>query len=167
MATIEQYQSGEAAKAVRLAYEAMQNLEKPLLETDLRDIFDENVKMLKPLAVDEDQAFEYIQKADRCAIGDRLCKCEFPKAPSSCAVFLEELADAMVQVGKAEYASKQEAMNELSKYKGKPVILTKVSGKYMEICRTWPKNCFYWNMEKRGMRCIQRHQHAKTKKEAI
>ena len=157
MATIDEYKSGKAAKAVRLAFETMQALELPLLETELADIFAKNVDKLTPLAVDEKQAFEFIRKADRCAIGDRLCKCEFPEAPSSCAVFLEELADAMVEVGKAEYASKEEAMTALSEHKGRPLVVSKVSGKYMEICRTWPENCFYWNMEKRGMKCIERH----------
>jgi len=157
MATIDEYKSGKAAKAVRLAFETMQALELPLLETELADIFAKNVEELTPLAVDEKQAFEFIGKADRCAIGDRLCKCEFPEAPSSCAVFLEELADAMVEVGKAEYASKEEAMTALSQHKGRPLVVSKISGKYMEICRTWPENCFYWNMEKRGMNCIERH----------
>ena len=165
MATIEQYRSGEAAKAVRLAYEAMQSPEKPLVETRLREIFDRNLKVLLPLAVNESQAVDFIEMADRCAIGDRLCKCEFPQAPSSCAVFLEELADAMVEVGKAEYVSKQEAIRELSRHKGKPLVVSKVSGKYMEICRTWPKNCFYWNMEKHGMKCLKRQK--KPEKEDV
>jgi len=33
MATIDEYKSGKAAKAVRLAFETMQALELPLLET--------------------------------------------------------------------------------------------------------------------------------------
>jgi hypothetical protein len=61
MATIEQYRSGEAAKAVRLAYEAMQSLEKPLVETRLREIFDRNLKVLLPLAVNENQAVDFIE----------------------------------------------------------------------------------------------------------
>lgn len=157
MATIGQYKSGKAAKAVRKAFETMQVLEKPLPETELAKIFSKNVEALMPLSVDLKQAFEHIRKADRCSIGDRLCKCEFPKAPSSCAVFLEELADGMVEVGKAVFASKEEAMNALSEHKGKPLVVSKISGKYMEICRTWPENCFYWNMEKHGMKCIERH----------
>ena len=157
MATIDDYQSGKAAKAVRMAYDTMKMLEKPLAETEFAEIFSKNVKKLTPLAVGEEQAFEYIRKADRCAVGDRLCKSEFPEAPSSCAVFLEELADAMVESGKAKYASKEEAMAALSKHKERTLIVSKISGKYMEICRTWPENCFYWNMEKHGMKCIQRH----------
>ncbi|MEE4352455.1 MAG: hypothetical protein V2J25_06250 [Desulfatiglans sp.] len=157
MATIDQYKSGEAAKAVRLAFEEMQAIEKLVPETKLAKIFAKNIEELAPLAVDEKKASKYIRTADRCAIGQRLCQCEFPEAPSSCAVFLEELADAMVQVGKAEYASKEEAVGVLSQHKGKPLVVSQISGKYMEICRTWPKNCFYWNMEKRGMKCIKRH----------
>lgn len=165
MATIEQYKSGQAARSVRLAYETMQALEKPLPETEFAGIFSKNIKALTPLAVDEKQAFEFIKKADRCAIGERLCKCEFPEAPSTKTVFLEELADAMVEARKAKYASKKEAQAALAEHKGRPLVVSKISGKYMEICRTWPKNCFYWNIEKRGMKCIQRH--LSLKKETI
>jgi hypothetical protein len=156
MTTIEQYKSGKAAKAVRRAFETMQALEKLLPETEFAEIFSKNIKTLTPLAVDEKQAFEYIKEADRCAIGERLCKCEFPEAPSTNAVFLEELADAMVEAGKAKYASKEGARTALAEHRGRPLIVSKISGKYMEICRTWPKNCFYWNMEKCGMKCIER-----------
>ncbi|MBT8349637.1 MAG: hypothetical protein KJO26_00145 [Deltaproteobacteria bacterium] len=150
---------------MRLAYEAMQNLDKPLVETGLKEIFEKHVRELVPLKVSDEMAFEYIKNADRCAVGERLCKCEFPDAPSSCAVFLEDLADAMVEVGKAIYTSKKEAMEALTKHKGKPLMVSKISGKYLEICRTWPKKCFYWNMEKHGMKCIQRH--SKPEKENI
>lgn len=158
MATISDYKSGKAAKSVRLAYDTMENLDRPLMESEIAPIFQQHINELVPLMVREPQAIEYIQQADRCAIGERLCKCEFPEAPSTCAVFLDELADAMVSAGKAAYSSTKEAMEALSNHRGKPLVVSKVSGKYMEICRTFPQNCFYWNMEKNGMKCLQRVQ---------
>jgi hypothetical protein len=156
MATINQYKSGEAAKMVRLAYESMQAIEEPLLETKLAKIFTKSVEDLKPLTIKIDQALEFIKNAKKCAIGDRICKSEFPESPSTCAVFLDELADAMVEVCKAQYASKKAAMAALSDHKGKPLVASKVSGEYREICRTWPMYCFYWNLEKRGLKCLKR-----------
>ncbi len=156
MATIEQYQSGEAAEAVKKAFYAMQNIEGSLPDTKLGEIFALKLSELEPLAISEKQAFEYIKDARNCAIGERLCNCEFPDAPSTCAVFLEELADAMVEAGKAAYASKEAACAAVSNHKGKPLVVSRVSGRYMEICRTWPEHCFYWNMEKRGMKCLKK-----------
>ena len=156
MSTIEQYKTGKAGESVRLAYEAMKALEQPLQETQLAELFNKHLDDLQPLKVDEKMAFAFIDKADRCAIGDRLCECEFPDAPHTTAVFLEELADAMVEVGKAAYASKEEAKAAITKYQGKPLVVSKVSGEYREICRTWPKYCFYWNIEKHGMKCLKR-----------
>lgn len=156
MATIDDYKSGKAAKAVKQAYEAMQNLDKPLVKTKIASIFANHVKDLVPMAVNPSQALEYIKDTDRCAIGERLCRCEFPETPSTCAVFLDELADAMVSVGKADYATPEAAMDILAQHRGRPMIVSKIEGKYMEICRTWPGTCFYWNLEKHGMKCIRR-----------
>jgi len=54
----------------------------------------------------------------------------------------------MVKAGKGQYAEKIEAINTLKKYPKNQLILAKVSGKYMEICRSYPKDCAFYNMEK-------------------
>jgi hypothetical protein len=156
MATIDEYASGKAAKRVKMAVETIRTQENPLLETKFADMFAKNVREMDPVAVNGSMASEYILGAERCAIGDRVCQCEFPDAPATCAVFLDELADAMVKVGRAVYASKDEATTALSRHKGRPLVVTKVSGRYMEICRTWPGTCFYWNLEDRGMKCLKK-----------
>lgn len=50
-----------------------------------------------------------------------------------------------VVAGKAEQATKAEAITNLEKYR-KPIIVTKVSGKHAEICPMWAKPCIYRNM---------------------
>lgn len=156
MATIEDYTSGKAAKAVKMAYEAMQKLDRPLPQTELVSTFEEHVNELEPLVVGPTMAFEYLRTAEKCAIGDRLCNCEFPQAPPTCSVFLDELADAMVRAGKASHVSVDKAIESLSIHRGKPIVVSKVEGKYMEVCRTWPEYCFYWNMERNSMKCLRR-----------
>ena len=156
MATIEQYTSGEAAKAVRMAFDIMQNLEESLPGTKYAEVFLKNVNELQPLAVDEEQVFEFIGRASRLATGPRICQCEFPEGPPTAAVFLDDLAVAMVEAGKAEYTTPDKARAALAEHRGKPLVVSKVSGEYREICRTWPEGCFYWNMEKRGLKCLSR-----------
>ena len=68
---------------------------------------------------------------------------------------MNELAEKMVKAGKARFTSKEEAIRILSKYTT-PIIVSKVSGKYMEICRSHPKTCVYWNAERKGLRCLKR-----------
>ena len=55
-----------------------------------------------------------------------------------------------------EYFIKQRKAASLSEHRRKPLIASKISGKHMEICRTWPENCSYLNMEQHGMKCIHR-----------
>ncbi|MBO8175678.1 MAG: hypothetical protein H0Z18_10500 [Thermococcus sp.] len=61
----------------------------------------------------------------------------------------------MVKVGKARFVSKEEVIEVLKRYKT-PIIISKVSGKYMEICHTSPRDCVYWNAERRGLKCLKR-----------
>jgi len=62
----------------------------------------------------------------------------------------------MVEAGQAKYVTKEEAFAVMDKYESHPIIISKVSGKYSEICRTWPEKCLYWNMEKKGLHCIEK-----------
>ena len=155
MATIEEYVSGKAAKAVKTAYDAMAGLESPLPQTPLAAIFETALSHLEPLKMNLAQASGIIKQAARCAIGERICRCEFPDSPVTRSVFLDELAQALVNAGKAEFVTGETAIEVLAAQKGKPIVMSKVSEKYMEICRTFPGLCFYWNAEKNGLKCIR------------
>jgi len=52
----------------------------------------------------------------------------------------------MTNAGKARYVENEEDINTLKKYLKNPLILSKVSNKYMEICRSYPEDCVYYNM---------------------
>jgi len=54
-------------------------------------------------------------------------------------VFSNELDEGMVKSGKARYVTEKEAINTLKEYHGKPLIISRVSGRYMEICRSLPE----------------------------
>ena len=156
MATIEQYQSGKAAKMAKQAVEMIQSTEGAILATEQGEIITNNVRALKPLQLNEKQATGFIEKAQRCAVGERICKCMYPEARRSEAIFLDELAEAMVCAGKANFITKEDARSVIKRYPGFPIVISEVSGKYMEICRSWPEKCVYWNMEQHHVRCIER-----------
>ncbi len=155
IAKIEDYVSGKAAKGVRTAFDLMQSIKTMADEPELKVIFQKNVDILEPLKLNMQKAEQQIRTAERCAVGERLCRCQFPDSPVTNAVFLDELADAMVKKGIACFVSKDEAVKALGENKGNPIVTSRVSGEYREICRTYTDNCFYWNMEKRGMKCLK------------
>lgn len=153
MATIEQYKSGLVAKMVKQAYDIMQTMDGPVSESEFASSYQKQLNELVPIRLDQAQAERFIDDAERCAVGERACRSAFEDAPYTRSVFLDELADGLVDVGKAEYVSKEKAKEVLSEYRS-PIIISKINGKYMEICRTWPKYCFYWNLEKCGLKCL-------------
>ena len=57
-------------------------------------------------------------------------------------------AVGMVSADKARFVDVDAAIASVRRYHTGPVVVSKVSGKHMEIYRTWAKRCVYWNMEK-------------------
>lgn len=156
MATIEQYKSGWVCQAVRQSVEGIRAAEGPLAGTSFGDALLQGVEPLAPLKLSLDQAEEYIDNARICAVGERMCRNSFPDAPVTRSVFLDELAQALAEIGRAEIVEKEQARQVMRGQKGHPIVISRVDGRYQEICRTLPETCIYWNMEKRGLRCLQR-----------
>jgi len=156
MATIEDYVSGKVCQQIAKSFSIFDAAGKSSLAgTRIGDILQENVRKLAPKKLTIDGAVELILSARQCAVGARVCMAVHTEAPLTESVFLDELAEAMAKAGKARLTTKVEAINKLKRYR-KPIIVTKVSGKYAEICPTWAKKCIYWNMEKHRLKCIQR-----------
>ncbi|MFA5236575.1 MAG: hypothetical protein WC362_01810 [Methanoregula sp.] len=47
--------------------------------------------------------------------------------------------------------TKEQAKTILAKYPENPLHLSKVSGRYLEICRSDPSVCIYWKMRRNGL----------------
>jgi len=156
MATIQDYKSGKVCEQIKRAFSVFESTEAPLNDTEVGKVMLKNVRELEPKKLAIDEAIKLIQEAKQCAIGDRVCRSLHTETPLTESVFLDDLAAGMVEAGKARFATKEEAIDNMSKYQKNPIIVSKVSGKYLEICPTWPKKCLYWNMEKRKLRCINR-----------
>jgi hypothetical protein len=157
MATISQYMSGKICEQISLALSIMDDAPNgQLKDTKIGKALLRNVGELEPLKMKVEEAIVLIRKSEKCAIGERVCRCLHKDAPLSETVFLDELAVGMVSAGKAHFVDVDAAVANVRKYHTGPIVVSKVSGKHMEICRTWAKRCVYWNMEKHKLQCIQR-----------
>ena len=156
MATIQEYVSGEVCEKIRQAFLIFNSVEGSLNESKVGKAMLNNVNKLEPKKLTIDESIKLIQESKQCAVGERVCRSLHKETPLTESVFLDELAAGMVEAGKARFVNKDEAMDNVRKYQKKPIIVSKVSGKYSEICPTWPKKCLYWNMEKHKLKCINR-----------
>ena len=157
MATISEYMSGKICEQISLALSIMDDAPNGQLKgTKIGKALLRNVGELEPRKMKVEEAITLIRKSEKCAIGERVCRCLHKEAPLSETVFLDELAVGMVSAGKAHFVDVDAAVANVRKYHTGPIVVSKVSGKHMEICRTWAKRCVYWNMEKHKLQCIQR-----------
>ncbi len=156
MALIKEYQNGNAARMVRNSVERMKAGSCPTPENEFGKFLLPFVKNLSPAIINNTQIKKLIDEARVCAMGFRVCQCEYPNAPKTMAIFLDDLAEGMLESGLAVIVSKEQAKKTIIECPGNPVITSKVDGAYREICRTYAPNCLYWNMEKLGARCLIR-----------
>lgn len=156
MASIEDYTSGKVLKEAGQALSILKASEDSLAGTEIGERLLAEVGQYAPRLLDMASAERQIRAAERCAVGPRVCCSNNPEAEFTESVFLDDLAQGMVAAGRARTVSAQEAVDTLAKYKKNPLVMSTVSGKPMELCRTSPDTCIYWNMEKRGLPCLQR-----------
>ena len=157
MATIEDYVSGRVCIQLEKAFAIFAAAGAASLKgSDIGGLLLKNVGVLAPKKLTYEDATELIRKSRVCAVGPRVCMAVHTGAPATEAVFLDELAEGMATAGKARRVTPTEAVANLDRYRQSPLIASKVSGKYAEICPTWAKTCLYWNMEKHRLKCIQR-----------
>ena len=156
MATIEDYTSGKVCDHIKMAFSIFDSAGETLNGTDSGEILLSGINEYEPRKLTVEDAIQMVEDAEKCAIGERVCRAVFPDTPLTETVFLDELAEGMAAAGKARLATKEEAVENIHKYGKKSIMVSKVGGKHSEICFTWPKQCVYWNAEKHGLKCIHR-----------
>ena len=156
MPEVQDYQSGEILNMVKKGFNSFKLIKTPILGAIIKNKLLKELNKCAPLKVDVDYAVELIRSSKTCAVGERVCNALHPDSQTGASVFLDELAIAMIEAGKAKAVQKDAAIATISRKSKYPIVITKVSGKYMELCRSVPKNCLYWNSEKRGLKCITR-----------
>jgi hypothetical protein len=160
MRTVEEYASGkilEDVKRVEQKVETLSETGDPVLRQELEESSKDSTKHHYVATLKHLKAL--LESAETIAIGPRIClaiheDCEQPSA----SVFLDELAEALIDVGKVKIATKDEAYDVLQegKEKGHPHIVSIVEGKPMELCNTCTDCCVLWQREKIGIQTIKK-----------
>lgn len=156
MAKVDDYTSGKIQEQAAQALAFLKSADGSLAGSEQGERMRAVIGTFEPRLIDMAEAEQRILAAHQCAVGPRACQANNPAAEFTEAVFLDELAEGMTAAGKAELVSKEKAIDTLAKYKKNPLVLSTVSGKPMELCRTSPETCVYWNMEKRDLVCLRR-----------
>ncbi len=129
MADVMDYKTGKLLNQVKEAFKLIESFKGPLVGSKLGERILEEIRKRNPKRMKDEQASDLIRKARKCASGERVCRELHKEAPFTEAIFLDELAEAMVEVGKAKYVTKQEAIEILGKYRENPLVVSVVSGK--------------------------------------
>ncbi|MBL7067798.1 MAG: hypothetical protein ISS29_08125 [Candidatus Marinimicrobia bacterium] len=156
MADVNDYITGKILVDTKLALRYLKFVKIPVIGSLIGKKLLDKVKSFEPRLIDMETASKLIQEAEKCAAGERVCRAIHKNSEHTESVFLDELAEGMIEAGKARDITKEEALNNLKKYLNNPLILSKVSGKYMEICPSSPGECVYWNMERCKLKCLNR-----------
>jgi GNAT superfamily N-acetyltransferase len=167
MAKVEDYISGKILKDAEATLRAIKTVELPLIGGYIGKKLLEKIEKFEPMQITVDEALGLIKNARKVAVGPRVCFALHNRDFAE-SVFLDELAEELVNAEKAEYTNKEDAINTLRRYSERnPVVASKVSGKYMEICCSSPRDCVYWNMERRGLRCLRKFKNDRNMKRAV
>jgi hypothetical protein len=156
MASVNDYVTEKILTYTRLALYAIKLVNIPIVGDLIKKKLHKTVRSFEPALIDMKTASELIRESGRCAVGERVCRKIYVDSAFTESVFLNELAEGMVKAGKARYVTENDAISTLQTYRSNPIILSRVSGKYMEICRSLPETCIYWRMERCDMACLNR-----------
>lgn len=151
MASIDDYASGRVLRQIRLAHAALGITGIPVAGRRVKSALERRMEPLAICPATLEEASAVIERSRHCAAGERICRPIFPDTAATEAVFLDDLADRLVAAGKARNVTKNEAVAVLERYPGNPLLLSRVSGQYLEICRSDPAVCIWWKMRRAGL----------------
>ena len=157
MPQVQDYVSGNILTLIKRGFRLFHCLGIPIIGSVVMQYGAKVLKQCDAQKISADHAAALITNAQRCAVGQRICNVLYDGADHGKSVFLDELADGLVHAGKAAYVEKADALRTIVENRKGPIMITQVSGKHMEICRSIPKHCIYWNSEKHGLKCIKRN----------
>ncbi|NTU91033.1 MAG: hypothetical protein HGA60_03890 [Chlorobiaceae bacterium] len=159
MGNIEDYQNGHILKSIGRALQTISNSAQGLDDTPESIRVKQKICEFEPTVLSFEKAIIAVRSARTIAIGERICRPLHQGSEFTESIFLDELAEAMTEAGHARSAGPAEAEQTLKTHSGKhPLVMSKVSGKYLEICASAPESCVFWQAEKNGVRCMKRQQ---------
>ena len=135
VAEVEDYTSGKVLDGIKRIFDVLKSSGGSLKDAEIGKKLIEAMRKLDPTGLSADGASRLVRESNTCAVGERVCRALYKDSPCTESVFLDELAEGMVEAGKAKYVTKEEAIEVLQKYPKNPIVITRVSGKHAEICR--------------------------------
>jgi len=157
MGTTEDYQSGRVVEGIRRAELVIDNSDARSPGNPEYEKIREKILGFKPVWITLEEAVELIRGARLVAFGERVCRVLHPESPETQSVFLDELAGAMAEVGKAVIVSAEMAEAVLNRQMRHRFIASMVSGRYLELCAVHPPDCVFCKAERVGIRCFDRN----------
>ncbi len=153
MHNINYYTSGKAATDTKKGLLWLKFVKYPFIGSAIAKKLLEGAEEFKPKLLDITEASKLIRHSKKCAVGERVCRIIHKNSEITESVFLDELAEGMVDAGKARYVPLENAIETLKKYsKNHPLILSQISKKPVEICCSSIENCIYWNMQRSSLK---------------
>ncbi len=142
MANVNEYTTGRILTDTKQALYILKFVKMPIIGSLIGKELLKRIRIFEPKLIDLKTASKLIHESKKCTIGERVCRAIHNNSELTESVFLDELAEGLTAVGKARYVTEEDAINTLKKYDN-PLILSKVSDKHMEICRSLPDICVY------------------------
>ena len=156
MASIKDYRDGSVLEGIRKMLDFFETPPSPAGNGLKRKRLERKIGKFEPRILSLDQALEYIRNARVVALGELVCRPLHPGSVYTESVFLDNLAREMIRLDRAKRASFEDACKNLEKNARYPIIISKISGSYQEICSSVPSECAYWTAEKNGIHCLNR-----------
>ena len=155
MVTVEEYRSGGIFRYMKQIDIAVKLLKFPLIKNTIRRKLVEKLKKHRGdfVLAPRDNFEGLINSAKTVAVGPRMCY-HLYKEDISYAVFLDELAEALIQIGSAREVSKADAIIVMKEGQesGRLHLISKVSGKPLELCNQSLETCSLWKLERAGFK---------------
>jgi hypothetical protein len=152
MGSIDDYSSGRIVDGIAKALAVLSENECASGDDTQAIRIKEKILAFRPVIVSAEEASTVIRKATTIAVGERVCWALHPGSVGTESVFLDELANAMILSGRAVEATVDEAILALKKHTGHPLVMSMVSGRYLEICASVPADCVFWRAQKFGLK---------------
>ncbi|NTU59020.1 MAG: hypothetical protein HGB00_08930 [Chlorobiaceae bacterium] len=162
MGTIEDYKNRSLLCGIRKALDILDIANDLPIQDDRLERVMEKIRAFEPICIAIAEASELIRSSRSVALGERVCRELHPDSEATQSVFLDELAEAMIRSGHARPATVDESVLALQQHSGHPLIISKVSGRYQEICASHLPTCVFWKAEKQGLHCLKRRHGTKA-----
>jgi hypothetical protein len=159
MVTVEEYKTGKIFEYMKQIDIAVKLLKFPLIKNTVRTKLTGKIEKHRGdfILASRDTLDYLINSARTVAVGPRICY-HLYKKDLSYAIFLDELAEALIQIGYAEEISKEDAVIVMKEGKesGRLQLISKVSGKPLELCNQSLETCSLWKLERAGFKIMDR-----------